>query len=169
MHDFEDLKRYLSNVDMKKSKILSVGSGDGLFEKYLMDNNMVASIDCIDKKSINNSTIEADFVQYKFKKKYDFLFFIHSIHFIIGESYPLMDKAYFNFIKLKLYSLLKPRGRIFIKLVKKEWFIENKPTSAQFLSSLDNVYKNILKMKFKVLDITETKYDIYMMLQMPKA
>lgn len=96
------------------------------------------------------------------------LFFIHSIHFILSENFSTIDKNYFKFIKQKILSLLKKDGFIYVKLVKKEWFIKNKPVGRTFLKSLDNAYENILKMKFKIVDIKTNKYFIFMLLQVSK-
>jgi hypothetical protein len=165
MPNFDEITHYLSKLNLTKKKILSVGSGDALFEKHLIQNKIASNIECIDKREIGNDVIEADFLQYKFKKKFDMLFFIHSIQFIIGEKYADIDKNYFKFIEKKIRDILKINGHIFIKLVKKEWFIKNKKTSKKFLQTLDNTYENILKMKFNIIYITETKDEIFMLLQ----
>lgn len=161
----EDLIKFLEKINLQNKKILSVGSGEANFEKYI-SKKYSSNLTCIDRRYIDKNIINADFIQYKFKQKFDIIFFISSIQFIIGENYKNQDKKYFEFIKEKIYSLLKKNAYIFINLPKKEWFKEFKPdVPNSFLKSLDNAYENILKMKFEIIQEENGKYYILLLLK----
>lgn len=84
MSTFQEQIDFLSQIDLSKKKILSIGSGTAIFEQNLLQTKIASHIDCIDKQvdisKINHDTIEADFIQYRFKKNmmcyFSFILFI---------------------------------------------------------------------------------------------
>lgn len=102
------LTRAVKLKDVKD--ILDIGSGEGLHaEKFLKSGKMVTCIDYgksiyFDKKSKNINAIVGDYINYRFKKKFDLLWLSHVLE---HQSNPgqFLEKCYSD-IKLGGYIMI---------------------------------------------------------------
>jgi ubiquinone/menaquinone biosynthesis C-methylase UbiE len=139
----QELKNLLkNNLD---SKILEIGSGEGHLTNYILKNNPLIKIDCLDisKEMIDSSKqilsqyinrinfINQDVVQYldKINFKYDFITTAWTIH-----NFKWQDKKKtFE----KIYSSLSSKGKFLL---------------------MDKLYPDNLKEKNQLLDLQQARY-----------
>jgi len=89
----------------KNISVLDIGCGSGDYLNQLPPNYKKTGIDIkIDNKKTN--LIQADFLQYKFKAKFDLIIFSHSLEHMVNPTKAI----------LKAKSLLKNNGKIIISL-----------------------------------------------------
>ncbi len=139
---FQVRRKYWILNFLKKGEILDVGSGEGIFSKFMSKDFSVTSLDVPSSKIKNPSVIKVDFLKWNRKKKFDAIVFWESLE---HTQYPQ------KYIK-KASSILKKGGFIFIEypqsngleaqLFKNYWFHLDPPRHLSHLTpaGLDKIF-----------------------------